>query len=279
MRNSLRIWTLLALFSLALMLAGQAVFDRRGMIWGLTISLGINACVYLFGHRRLLKLFPIVRLEGQDPWGLLPLVAKLAEKAGVDTPEVFLSPLRLPTSWSVGRGWRHSKIVLSEGLLRELPLEQVAATIAFELARIRRHDTLAIGMAVGMAGAVSSPYRYLENFASGPWWLRSAAHIAARGLKWILEPFAAFIVRLALNRNDVYSADIETVALIGQTEVWGETLWNLSSFSRRYTLPIQWSDSAAFSLAPQVTPNWARWMNLQPSSRQRIKKLVGRFPL
>lgn len=261
------------------MLLGQLVADRRGMIWGLTISLGINACIYFFGHRRLLNIFPLVRLEGQDPWGLLPLVEKLAVKAGVAVPEVYLTPLWIPTTWSAGHSWRTSKIILSEGLIRELPLEQIAASVAFELARIRRHDTLAIGMAVGIASCVTFPFRFLQAHKFKHPIVSSVAAMTAKCLQWALQPVSAFLVRCALSRNDVYSADKETSELIGQSNVWGETLWNIASFSHRYQLPVEWGDAAAFTMTPISFEHWTRLLDPQPHPEDRIFRLLGRFPV
>ncbi len=279
MRNSLRIWTLLALFSLLLMLAGQTVADRRGMIWGLTLSLGLNGSLFFLGHRRLLHLFPLIRLEGQDPWGLLPLVDKLAQKAGIPTPQVYLTPLHLPTSWSAGSSWRNARIILSESLMRELPLEQVGATVAFEIARIRRHDTLAIGMAVGLAGSISLLYRRLQNNNLANPLLRRSLQALGRFLEPPLKVMSALLARGALNRTDVYSADQEAAQLIGGPHLWGQTLWNLSSLVRTRPLPVEWGDVAAFTVNPVPRSKWVALFDPHPLTQERVRRLLGHFPL
>jgi heat shock protein HtpX len=261
------------------MLAGQAVADRRGMIWGLTLSLGLNASLFFFGHRRLLRLFPLVRLEGQDPWGLLPLVERLAQKAGVPTPEVYLTPLKLPTSWSAGSSWRNAKLVLSEGLIRELPLEQVGATVAFEIARIRRHDTLAIGMAVGLASSITYVYRSLQNNTLQNPFLRTGFQTLGRALEVPLKTVSAFLARCALNRTDVYSADAEAAQLIGQPNVWGQTLWNMSSMVKSRPLAVEWGDIAAFTVNPVTTSQLVRIFDPHPAPPERIRRLLGHFPI
>lgn len=261
------------------MLLGQAVGDRRGMIWGLTLSLGINSAIYLFGHRRLLKIFPLVKVEGQDPWGLLPLVTKLAERAGLPVPEVYLTPLQLPTSWSAGSSWKSSKIILSEGLLRELPLEQVAAAVAFEMARIKRHDTLASGMAAGLASTVTYTYRRMKENKLSSVGLQKAVRIAGEMLEVILRPISAFLVRCALNRSDLYQADKQTSDLIGQSQVWGETLWNLSSYAQTIRLPVEVGDAAAFAVNPLTAQGLPRYFDAQPLPRERIARLIGHYPI
>ena len=279
MRNSLKVWTLLAVFSLVLMLAGQALGDRRGMIWGLTISLGINTAIYLFGHRRLLRIFPLVKMEGQDSWGLLPLVEKLAQKAGLPVPEVYLTPLQLPTSWSAGSSWKGAKIILSEGLLRELPLEQVAATVAFEMSRIKRHDTLAVGMAAGLASSLTYAHRRLKTNQIQNLYARQSLRLCGEMLEVICKPLSAFLVRCSLNRSDFFQADKETGDLIGHSQLWGETIWNLSSYAQTIQLPIEIGDAAAFAVNPLTARGLPRYFDAQPLPAERISRLVGHYPI
>lgn len=265
------------MFSLGCMLAGQLIADRRGMIWGFTLALGINSWLYLRAHKRLEGLFPLVFLEGQDSWGLLPLLEKLSQRVGVPAPRLALTPLRAPLAWSLGRGHKGATVVISEGALRELPKEQVAALLVHELIRIQRHDTLAVGMATAWAAAVSWPARRANASLTHR---RGATFISpvVRVIETLSQFFGLVWERISLSPRDVLAADGATGEALGNPALWAQTLDSLEAFAQRRPVPTLPTDVPIFCSSPNVPRRWARWLLPQPSAETRIRRLTGRNP-
>jgi uncharacterized protein (DUF58 family) len=110
-RSSLKVWVFLSLISVTLMVAGQRLGERHGLLAGFLIALAINAAIFFYGEVRLLKRFPNELLEGQDPWGLLSRLEALSARAAIAVPRLFLIHVHTPITLSIGMSSGQSAIL------------------------------------------------------------------------------------------------------------------------------------------------------------------------
>lgn len=285
MRSTFKIWSALFLLSVALIVLGQEIGDRLGLLLGCLISLGINLFVYYYGYLKLTQIFGGQQLEGQDPWGMLERLRRLAERAKIPPPQLVIVPIETPTSFSAGRNWNHSSILLSEALIEELSPDEVEAVLAYEMARLKRHDTAVLGSASAFARGILWLPDLIEKHLPrmhGPREFMLAIHFL---LILLLGPLAALALQAAVRTRDYYAADHQAAQMIANPDLLAQVLWKLNSYAQ--TRPLSdhgrpahlLSHAHLFIVSPLANHGWRQLFRRQPPVERRIEKLVGHFPI
>ena len=125
MKSSTRTWFILAITGFAIILLGQIIADRNGILWGLVIALSINCFVFLLSPQRLFSKFKTTELRGQDPWHALMIAKELAYQAHVPCPEVYVVNSTKVFAAIIGKSSDQAAILLSEGLLDRLDRDEL----------------------------------------------------------------------------------------------------------------------------------------------------------
>lgn len=252
-----RIWVNIATATSLLMIIGQIVAGRYGLLFGFLLALVLNFLIFLYPSIRLFQLFPNQQLEGQDPNQILSTVANFSRKAGIPTPSVHIIEIPTPICYSVGLTQNSSAIFISEGMIDRLDSKDLRSALAFEVARIYRFDSLAGTVSASLAGALS-----------------------VKPLRRLLAPVVALLIRIALRRKSYFGADQEAARLLDQDpKALAQLLWKLDSYTQ--TLPIQ--VALPFAHLFIVTPLTGRvrdsYLSLQPAVKTRIARLTGHYPV
>lgn len=252
-----RIWVNIATATSLLMIIGQLVAGRYGLLFGFVLALVLNFLIFLYPSIRLFQLFPNQQLEGQDPNNILSTVAELSRKAKIPTPSVYVIEIPTQICYSVGLTQNSSAIFISEGLIDRLEPKDVKTALAYEVARIYRFDSLAGTVSASLAGALS-----------------------VKPLRRVFAPVIALLVRIALRRKSYFAADQDAARLLdNDPKAMAQLLWKLDSYTQ--TLPLQ--VALPFAHLFIVTPLTGRvrdsYLSLQPAARNRISKLTGHYPI
>lgn len=252
-----RIWVNIATATGMLMIVGQVVAGRYGLLFGFVAALVLNFLIFLYPTIRLFQLFPSQILEGQDPYSLLSTVEELAKRAGIPTPSVYLLEIQTPICYSAGLTQSSSAIFISEGMVDRLEPRDIKAALAFEIARIYRFDTLAATVSASLAGALS-----------------------VKPLRQIFAPLTALLVRIALRRKSFFAADQETARLLNNdSQALARLLWKLDTYAQNLPLRIALPFAHLFIVTPLTGRVRDSYLSLQPSVRARIRRLTGHYPL
>ena len=86
---------------------------------------------------------------------LYRLVQRLAQRAGIPMPRVYIIPSDAPNAFATGRNPQHGALAVTEGILRLLDEDELAGVLAHELGHIRNRDTLIMTVAATLAGAIT----------------------------------------------------------------------------------------------------------------------------
>ena len=146
-RNVLKGWLLLVGVSAALGGIGWLLGGYRLLsvfvFCGLLLALGM----WWYSDRIALGMLRARELPvGQAP-GLHSTVERLALRAGVAKPRLYLMPDSHPRAFAAGRGPRNSALAVSNGLLSVTAPAELEGVLAHELAHVRHRD-LAVQTAV-----------------------------------------------------------------------------------------------------------------------------------
>jgi heat shock protein HtpX len=192
-RNLLKAWLLLAAVCALLGLIGWGLGGLRGASIFVFCGLLGAAAVYWHLDRAALGMVGARELAVAEAPLLQSTVERLAARAGVAKPKLYVFPDAHPRAMTAGRGPRGSALAVSAGLVAITSPAELDGVIAHELAHLRNRDVLVQTTAAVLAGTLIEASR-LGGFLQ-------------RVLLFVLGPIAAALVHLLLSPAREYAAD------------------------------------------------------------------------
>ncbi|MGE0764423.1 MAG: M48 family metalloprotease [Bdellovibrionales bacterium] len=275
-----RAFLLLSVVVLVVVTLGQKMGHRDGLILSGAMALSIIALFLWYGDWRLLPMLKVQELEGQDPWEIRTILKTLSDRARVPMPRVFLIPNEAPQALALGRTLSTSKIFLTSGLLQQLDTEELKAVLAYNLMCIKNRSTLAFTIASALSEAILSISGTLDW--SLTWFFGSSKSKRGphfRPFTWLFSPFTAALVRIAVGRDPYLRADQDAARLMNNNKILAQVLWKLQSYALTQPFPATPAASHFFIVNPLTTNGLSRYFHAQPEVRDRIKNLVGHYPI
>src|SRR5213595_3660181 len=203
----LRTGVLLILLSVLLVVVGGAIGGHSGLKIALVMAVLLNGISYFFSDKIALSSSGAERVSPDEVPRLYQVMERLAGKAHLPMPKLYVIPEAAPNAFATGRNPRHASVAVTEGLLQLMNDDELEGVIAHELSHVRNYDILISSIAATIAGAIT----WLAHW--GPW-LGGGEDDRDRGgagilgvLLFFLAPLAAFLLQLGLSRQREYSAD------------------------------------------------------------------------
>ena len=209
--NSIKTTMLMALL-MALMVALGGIFaGHTGMTVMLIIALGMNFFSYWFSDRMVLSMYNAQEVDRQSAPELYGLVEKLAGRAQLPMPRVYIINEDAPNAFATGRNPSNAAVAVTTGLMRALDYNEISGVLGHELAHVKHRDILISTIAATMATVISyaaSIAQWAAIFGSG----RSSDDDNNGGIigliaTAIIAPIAAALIQMAISRSREYSAD------------------------------------------------------------------------
>lgn len=216
MINTLKVGLLLTTLTTAFILVGGWLGGTSGMILALGLALVMNVGTFWFSDRLILRATGAQPLDERDAPDLFAMTQRLAERADIPMPRLYLVPDPQPNAFATGRSPAHGVVAVNQGLLDLLSTREVEGVVAHEIAHIKHRDTLTMTVAASLAGAVMT----LVNIAQWSMLFGGSDEEDGPGLLGVLAlsliaPIAAGLVQMAISRAREYEADRTAAALTG----------------------------------------------------------------
>ena len=139
---------------------GYLIGGSGGALIAFLVAAVTNFFAYWKSDRLVLSMHGAHEVDERTEPELVHLVAKLAGRAGLPMPRVYIMDNPQPNAFATGRNPQHSAVAATTGLLELLSPEEGAGVISHELAHIKNRDTLIMTVTATIAGALSM----LANF-------------------------------------------------------------------------------------------------------------------
>jgi heat shock protein HtpX len=251
MMRVLRTTFLLVVLTLFLMMVGSYFGGRNGMTIGLGIAICTNAFAYFFSDKIALASSGAQPVTREQLPRLYAVMERLAAKANIPVPKLYVVPDEAPNAFATGRNPRHASVAVTRGLLELMNDEELEGVIAHELSHVRNYDILISSIAATLAGAIT----WIAHW--GPWLGGSNDDERNRGsgiatiLLMILGPLGAMLLQLGLSRQREYAADATGARMVGNQFGLMSALEKLGAYNQRIpTTAIAPSTSALCIVKP-----------------------------
>ena len=269
--NTLKTTMLMALL-MALMVALGGIFaGHTGMTVMLIIALGMNFFSYWFSDRMVLSMYHAREVDRASAPELYGLVEKLAERAGLPMPRVYIINEDAPNAFATGRNPSNAAVAVTTGLMRALDYNEISGVLGHELAHVKHRDILISTIAATMATVISyaaSIAQWAAIFGGGRSSDDDRGGIIGLIATAIIAPIAAALIQMAISRSREYSADE------GGAEICGNPNYLASALEKIEYYAVHGA------LLPEATPATAHMCIINPLTGRDIsfKSLFSTHP-
>ncbi|RPJ73395.1 MAG: zinc metalloprotease HtpX [Desulfobacteraceae bacterium] len=279
MGNQIRTTLLLGLLTGLIVLVGNLLGGRQGMLIALLVAAGMNFFSYWYSDKLVLKMYKAREVGPQDSPELYGTVQDLCRRAGLPMPKVYVIPQDSPNAFATGRDPEHAAVAVTEGLLKLMGREEVTGVLAHELAHVRHRDILIGSIAATMAGAImmlANMARWSAIMGSGH---RSDGQNSGGGLGMIamsiIAPFAAMLIQMAISRSREYMADAAGATFAGSPAGLASALEKLGAYSKQLPMAASPSTAHMFIVNPLSGRSLMSLFSTHPPLEERIARLRG----
>ncbi len=266
--------------TLVLLWAGAALGGRSGMTIALVFALAMNAFSYWFSDKLVLKMYKAKEVSEAGAPELYSIVRRLAQRAEIPMPRVYIMDQAQPNAFATGRNPSHAAVAVTTGIMNILSREELEGVIGHELAHIKHRDILIGTVAATIAGAIS----YLAFMAR--WAMIFGGRDDEDGnpvvaiVMMIVAPIAAMLIQMAISRSREYAADSGGAKLAGNPGYLSSALKKLQAASQKIPFKVQPATAHMFIVNPLSGGGIAKLFSTHPPMEERIARLegMGRVP-
>ena len=223
--TQIRTWLLVAALTGLLIAIGGAIGGGALYIF-VALAVLMNVVGYWFSDKLALAASRARPVKPGEIPELEVAVEDLARRAGVPVPRLYLIPSDQPNAFATGRNPAHAAVAVTEGLLYQLPAEEVKGVLAHEFGHIKNRDILVSTIAAMVAGAVSAIASILQFslLFGGSDEEDSPLGLIGTLATIIVAPIAAMLLQLAVSRQREYLADATGAQLLGHAAPLADAL-------------------------------------------------------
>jgi heat shock protein HtpX len=260
LRNAVKAWLLLAVFALALAAFGWRLGGYRLALLFLGSAVLLAAALYGYADRTVMGMVGARELLLGEAPALHSTVERLASRAGVVKPKLYVLPDGYPRALSAGRGaGGGAALALSVGLMGVASPAELEGIVAHELAHLRHRDVLVQSVAVVVAAAIVEASRI--------------GGALQRALLFVLGPLAAAFVHLLLSPKREYEADRFAAELCDSPHGLADALVRLEEAMQLVAFEASPATEPLYTTNPFADEGLAALFASHPPVGERVRRL------
>jgi heat shock protein HtpX len=258
-RNILKAWLLVLALAGIFALVGYLIDGVRGLTIFVFCALLLAAGAYWTFDRVVLGMIGARELPVGEAPLLHSTVERLAARAGIAKPRLYLIPDGLPIAAATGRGVRSSALAVSTGCVAACAPAELEGVLAHEIAHVRLHD-VQVQTAASVAAAV-----LLETSRIGGWF--------ERALLFVLGPIAAACVHLLVSPRREFAADRYAAKLCDSPHGLADALQRLEQAAELVEFEGSPASEPLFTINPYAEAGLGALFVTHPPVAERVRRL------
>jgi heat shock protein HtpX len=258
-RNIVKAWLLVLALAGIFALVGYLIDGVRGLTIFVFCALLLAAGAYWTFDRVVLGMIGARELPVGEAPLLHSTVERLAARAGIAKPRLYLIPDGLPIAAATGRGVRSSALAVSTGCVAACAPAELEGVLAHEIAHVRLHD-VQVQTAASVAAAV-----LLETSRIGGWF--------ERALLFVLGPIAAACVHLLVSPRREFAADRYAARLCDSPHGLADALQRLEQAAELVEFEGSPASEPLFTINPYAEDGLGALFVTHPPVAERVRRL------
>ena len=263
-RNVAKAWLLLLGLSAVLAFVGWAIGGVRLLsIFAFSGLLLVGGAYWSF-DRVVLGMARARELAVAEAPLLHSTVERLAARAGVMKPKLYLIPDGMPLAFATGRGPMYSSLAVSSGCVSACPPAELEGVLAHELAHVKHRD-VALQTAVVVLAASLIELSRVGGFLS-------------RALLFVLGPVAAACVHLLLSPKRELEADRRAAELCDSPHGLADALLRMEQAAELVSFEASPATEPLWTFNPFLEEGLAALFVTHPTVARRVSRLRALDP-
>jgi heat shock protein HtpX len=264
---------LLTALTLLLLFVGETFGGRNGLELGLLIAVIMNGVAYFFSDKIALMSSGARPISREESPRLYAVMERLAAKANLPVPKLYMIPQPAPNAFATGRNPSHASVAVTQGLMQLMNDDELEGVIAHELSHVRNYDILTSSIAATIAGAVTFIARMGFWFGGGDRDREGGGGIVGL-LMLILAPIGAMLLQLGISRQREYQADASGATMVGHPYGLISALQKLGAYNKQIPMDVPQTTASLFIVAPLTGRQiFSSMFSTHPPLADRIARL------
>ncbi len=272
--NYLKTGVLIAALTALFGAVGYALGGTSWAVGALVIAGLLNLVALWQSDRLVLAAHHAVPVTRADDPVLYDMVERLARRAGLPMPALYVVPDPAPNAFATGRSPKHAAVAVTEGILHSMTREELEGVLGHEMAHIKNRDMLIQTVTATIAGAISM----LANILGFAFMFGGADDDEGGGLGALLmiivAPILAMIVQMAISRGREYEADRVGAQIAGNPRGLADALERLAAYHERVPSRVAAPAMQHLYIAqPLSGGSLASLLSTHPPIEERVRRL------
>ena len=273
MANGLKTALLLGVLSGLLLLIGDLAGGADGLMIAFGFAVLMNFGSYWFSDKIVLRMYRAQQVGPEHP--LYQVTARLAQRAGLPMPKVYIIPDASPNAFATGRSPSHAAVAATQGIVQALSESELEGVIAHELAHVKNRDILISSVAATVAAAIMMFARFAMFFGGSRDDREGNSNPIVLLAMMILAPFAAMLVQAAISRSREFAADATGAEIAGTPYGLANALQKIEAVARRVPLDANPATAHMFIMKPFSGGGLMNLFSTHPPTAARVAALLG----
>lgn len=260
--------------ALVLLLAGLMSYIAAAIAGEVLAWIAFAAVLILFftnpviAPQFILRMYNARPIDFYDAPRLYQLIESIAQRANLKvTPKLYYIPSNVINAFSMGTP-KDSLIAISDGVLRKLNFEELAAILAHEVTHVKNNDIRVMTFA-DIAGRITKILSLLGQFlvlVNLPLIMFTELEINWLPLLvMVFAPLISDLIQLGLSRVREYDADLGSAVLLGDAKPLASALTKMEHYRHNYFgglfIPVQRIPEPSL-------------LRTHPPTQERVKRLL-----
>ena len=270
--SGLKTVVLLGALSGLFLAVGSVLGGESGLVMALGLAVVMNIGSYWFSDKIVLKMY---RAQEVGPGHRLhDMTARLAKRAELPMPKVYVIPDASPNAFATGRNPNHAAVAATEGIQRMLSDGELEGVIAHELAHIKNRDILISSIAATLGAAISFIAHFGMYFGGSRDREGGPGPIAAIATM-LLAPFAAMLIQFAVSRSREFVADRTGAQIVGSPIGLAQALKRIEAGVKQIPMDANPATAHMFILSPlSGRGGFSSLFSTHPPTQARVDALM-----